>query len=43
MNINEQVGKILEDLGVEMEQPLYHHSQEDSVPEISIFQSSREH
>ena len=45
MNINEQLGKILEDLGVEMEHPhdprAYH--QEDSLPEISIFQSSRDH
>ena len=45
MNINEQLGKILEDLGVEMEhvndpRP---HNQEDSLPEISIFQSSRDH
>lgn len=44
MNINEQVGKLLEDLGVEMEHLPYHQSQdEDSLPEISIFQSSREH
>jgi hypothetical protein len=45
MNINEQLGKLLEDLGVEMEHPTYHHSQEneDSLPEVSIFQSSRDH
>lgn len=42
MNINEQLGKLLADLGVEMEQPDYH-SQEDSLPEVSIFQSSRDH
>ncbi|HEU5380577.1 MAG TPA: hypothetical protein VFV38_34570 [Ktedonobacteraceae bacterium] len=40
MNINEQLGKLLADLGVEMES---HHSQEDSLPEVSIFQSSRDH
>jgi hypothetical protein len=40
MNINEQLGKLLEDLGVEME---HHHSQEDSLPDVSIFQSSRDH
>lgn len=43
MNINEQLGKLLEDLGVEMEHPANHHSLEDSLPEISIFQSSRDH
>lgn len=44
MNINEQLGRFLEELGVEMEHPTYHHSQdEDSLPEVSIFQSSREH
>lgn len=44
MNINEQLGRLLDGLGVEMEYPTYHHSQdEDSLPEISIFQSSREH
>ncbi len=42
MNINEQLGKILADLGVEMEHPDYH-PQEDSLPEVSIFQSSRDH
>ena len=40
MNINEQLGKLLEDLGVEMEQD---HSQGDALPEVSIFQSSRDH
>lgn len=44
MNINEQLGKLLEDLGVEMEYPASQDSQEDdSMPEISIFQSSRDH
>jgi hypothetical protein len=45
MNINEQVGKLLEELGVEMDHPTYYHAQdnEDALPEISIFQSSREH
>jgi hypothetical protein len=43
MNINEQLGKLLEDLGVEMEPPANHYPQEDSLPEISIFQSSRDH
>ena len=43
MNINEQLGKLLEDLGVEMEPPTNHYPQEDSLPEISIFQSSRDH
>jgi hypothetical protein len=43
MNINEQLGKLLEDLGVEMEHSAHQHSQEDSPPEVSIFQSSRDH
>lgn len=43
MNINEQLGKILADLGVEMEHPADHRHQEDSLPEVSIFQSSRDH
>lgn len=43
MNINEQLGKLLEDLGVEMEQPDHQQHQEDTLPEISIFQSSRDH
>lgn len=43
MNINEQLGKLLEDLGVEMEHPADRHPQEDSLPEVSIFQSSRDH
>ncbi|HVU68843.1 MAG TPA: hypothetical protein VHD63_17035 [Ktedonobacteraceae bacterium] len=44
MNINEQLGKLLEDLGVEMEYPNDHSpANEDSLPEVSIFQSSRDH
>jgi hypothetical protein len=43
MNINEQLGKLLADLGVEMEHPADHYAQEDSLPEVSIFQSSRDH
>jgi hypothetical protein len=43
MNINEQLEKILADLGVEMEYAEYEHYDENSVPEISIFQSSRDH
>src|SRR5258708_22032134 len=45
MNIDEQLGKILEDLGVDMEHSTdstsRHH--EDALPEVSIFQSSRDH
>ena len=44
MNINEQFENFLADLGVEMERPddrqQYH---DDSVPEVSIFQASRDH
>lgn len=44
MNINEQLGKILENLGVEMEHAVDHSPEnEDSLPEVSIFQSSRDH
>jgi hypothetical protein len=43
MNINEQLGKLLADLGVEMERPADHDAQENSLPEVSIFQSSRDH
>jgi hypothetical protein len=45
MNIHEQLGKLLEDLGVEMEHSTDHgpQNQEDSLPEVSIFQSSRDH
>ncbi len=44
MNINEQLEKILADLGVEMEYAEHEqHYDENSVPEVSIFQSSRDH
>jgi hypothetical protein len=43
MNIHEQICKLLEDLGVEMDHAEHQHSQEDSPPEVSIFQSSRDH
>lgn len=46
MNIHEQLENFLTDLGVEMEYP--HPEQSDpyddtSIPEVSIFQSSRDH
>ena len=43
MNINEQLEKILADLGVEMEYAEYEQHDENSLPEVSIFQSSRDH
>jgi len=43
MNINEQLEKILANLGVEMEYAAYEQNDENSVPEVSIFQSSRDH
>ena len=46
MNINEQIEHLLANLGVEMEHPEHdQHAEdsEDSTPEISIFQSSRDH
>jgi hypothetical protein len=45
MNIHEQVEHLLADLGVEMEHPEQgpREDSDDSVPEISIFQSSRDH
>jgi hypothetical protein len=43
MNINEQVEKILANLGVEMEYAEHEQHDENSVPDISIFQSSRDH
>ena len=42
MNIDEQFEKFLADLGVEMERPEEQRHSE-SVPEISIFQASRDH
>ncbi len=46
MNIHEQVERLLANLGVEMEHPEQGprgEDSDDSVPEISIFQSSRDH
>ena len=46
MNIHEQVENLLAHLGVEMEHPEQEpraEDSDDSVPEISIFQSSRDH
>ncbi len=43
MNINEQLEKILANLGVEMEYAEHERYDENSVPEVSIFQSSRDH
>ena len=43
MNINEQLEHFLADLGVEMEQPGNVYRDENSIPEVSIFQSSRDH
>ena len=46
MNIHEQVENLLANLGVEMEhseQGPHAEDSNDSVPEISIFQSSRDH
>lgn len=46
MNIHEQVENLLANLGVEMEHPEqgpHTEDSDDSVPEISIFQSSRDH
>ena len=44
MNIDEQLEHFLADLGVAMERPHYaHDDEEDSAPEVSIFQSSRDH
>jgi hypothetical protein len=43
MNINEQFENFLADLGVEMEQPEDSQYNSDSIPEVSIFQASRDH
>src|SRR5260370_21091119 len=43
MNINEQFESFLADLGVEMEQPKDQHYNGDAIPEVSIFQASRDH
>ena len=43
MNIHEQLEKILADLGVEMDYAEHEQPNEHSIPEVSIFQSSRDH
>ena len=46
MNIHEQLENFLQTLGVEMEymsQDAHEHFNDDSIPEISIFQASRDH
>jgi hypothetical protein len=43
MNIHEQLEKILADLGVEMDYAEREQPDEHSIPEVSIFQSSRDH
>lgn len=43
MNIDEQFEHLLAGLGVEMERPEDRQYSSDSIPEISIFQASRDH
>src|SRR5690348_2044051 len=43
MNIDEQFENFLAELGVEMERPEDRQLSGDSIPEISIFQASRDH
>lgn len=44
MNINEQLENLLADLGVEMERPEHEeYDHENAIPEVSIFQASRDH
>lgn len=43
MNIDEQFEDFLAELGVEMERATDRHVNDDSLPEISIFQASRDH
>lgn len=43
MNINEQFDHFLADLGVEMERPEDRHYDSEALPEVSIFQASRDH
>ncbi len=43
MNIDEQFESFLANLGVEMEQPADNRYTSDSIPEVSIFQASRDH
>src|SRR6516225_1261818 len=43
MDMNDQFESFLASLGVEMEYPEEKHLSSDSIPEISIFQASRDH
>lgn len=43
MNIDEQLINFLADLGVEMEHPKQEQYDENAIPEVSIFQASRDH
>jgi hypothetical protein len=43
MNINEQFESFLAELGVEMERPEDRYDDGDFLPEVSIFQASRDH
>jgi hypothetical protein len=43
MNIHEQLEHLLANLGVEMESLEHEHPSEEAPPEVSIFQSSRDH
>ncbi len=43
MNIDEQLVSFLADLGVEMEYPKQEQYDENAIPEVSIFQASRDH
>jgi hypothetical protein len=43
MNIDEQLENFLADLGVEMERSKHEQFDENSIPEVSIFQASRDH
>ena len=43
MNIDEQLENFLADLGVEMEHAEQEYNDENSIPEVSIFQASRDH
>lgn len=43
MNINEQFESFLAELGVEMERPEERYCNGDAIPEVSIFQASRDH
>ncbi|HLZ61829.1 MAG TPA: hypothetical protein VKR06_33215 [Ktedonosporobacter sp.] len=43
MNIDEQFESLLANLGVEMERPEEKDYNSDAVPEVSIFQASRDH